>query len=140
MIVRPIAISAQQRLDAILDAMLEGRKITPEQMSFLGSFSEGTEQDLNARMCERETMYLSDSGGFCFSLREVDRQEDCDILTGVMHIGEQCAVGRILVFRNMHIAVDFVFGEKEILETVPGREEALDKFVEEVYAEVLGKK
>jgi hypothetical protein len=120
--------------------MLDGIAPTRPQIKFLNSFSEGREDETNARMCEQETLYLSDSGGFCFSLGEVDRQEDCDILTGVMHIGDQCAMGRILVFKNMHIAVDFVFGEKEILESIPGREEDLDKFVEEVYVEVVGKK
>ena len=140
---KPNLMSAQQRLDAILDRMIEGRSPTGREMAFMDAYSQGNEHIANDLLCVAEgSTFMSDDGQFWFRSVEVDRQEDCDIISGVIGIADPLTLntkeahGRILVFRSTHLAIDFTLGGKEIMDAIPGREGLLDDFVEEIYNEL----
>lgn len=143
MIKKTNLMSAQERLDAILDRMIGGRRLTRGELAFMDAYSQGSEHVANDLLCVGEgTTFMSDDGQFWFRPSEVDKQEDCDIISGVIGIADPLtrtsteAHGRILVFRNTHLAIDFTLGGKEIMDAIPGREGLLDDFVEEIYNEL----
>ncbi len=145
MIKKNSPMTPEKRLDAILDNIHSGAKPSSLELRFLESFSRREEAIVNQEMCmhERE-MFLSDDGEFSFTLQDIDRQSDCDIISGVIGFsapaldGDHRAYGRILVFRRTHVAIDFTVGGHEILEVIPGREESLDRFVDDLYRDILG--
>lgn len=138
---RSIRISPDQRLDNILDRMLDGLGPSPNELDFLQSFSAGQE-DLANRLLG-ESFFISDDGQFLFQMTEVERQEGCSVISGTMRIndpmdgGPDEMSGSILVFDRINVALDFRCGEVELLEVVPGRENNLDIFVYQLCGEVL---
>lgn len=143
MIKKTSQLSTEVRLDGILDRMLGGHAATPQELTFLDSFGTGREFMLNEEMnLAGDTTYVSDDGRFWFMPIEVDRQDDCEIITGVMGVrvpqgsaGSE-AHGRILVFRKTHLAIDFDLGCAPAQDGTGVVDSVLEEFVEEIYNEL----
>ena len=140
MIQKILNLTAQQRLDNILDKLSSNKVLTKKEQLFLHSWTNGTEEELNQQMnTESGKEFISDDGYFKFIPKEYEEIEDCTIISGtiIMPNPEVKEIkmrlsGNILVFKKSHIALDFRVNEVEIFEFVCGKEEQLDDFIAEI--------
>ena len=140
MIQKILNLTAQQRLDSILDRLSSNKKISKKDQFFLSSWSTGREEEVNSQMnMESGKEFISDDGYFKFIPKEYEEIEDCTIISGTIvvpdpqiHEIKMNLSGNILVFKKSHVALDFRVNEIEIFEFLNGKEEQLDDFIAEI--------
>ena len=140
MIQKILNLTAQQRLDSILDRLSSNKKISKKDQFFLSSWSTGREEEVNSKMnMESGKEFISDDGYFKFIPKEYEEIEDCTIISGTIvvpdpeiHEIKMNLSGNILVFKKSHVALDFRVNEIEIFEFLNGKEEQLDDFIAEI--------
>lgn len=140
MVQKILNLTAQQRLDSILDKLSCNRKLTKKEKEFLDSWSTGTEEQVNNYLnLGSGKEFISDDGYFKFIPKEYEEIEDCKIISGTIVIPDpevkeikMRLSGNILIFKKSHVALDFRLNEIEIFEFVGEKEEELDNFIAEI--------
>lgn len=140
MIQKILNLTAQQRLDSILDKLSSNKKISKKDQFFLSSWTDGREEEVNSQMnMYSGKEFISDDGYFKFIPKEYEEIEDCTIISGTIVVPDpelqeikMNLSGNILVFKKSHVALDFRVNEIEIFEFLNGKEEQLDDFIAEI--------
>lgn len=140
MIQKILNLTAQQRLDNILDKLSSNKKLSKKEYFFLNAWSTGREEQVNneMNMCSGKE-FISDDGYFKFIPKEYEEIEDCKIISGTIILPDpeiseikMKLSGNILVFKRSHVALDFRVNEIEIFEFLGDKEEQLDDFISEI--------
>lgn len=140
MIQKILNLTAEQRLNRILEKISSNKKITKTEKMFLDAWQTGEEEELNSQMNEESGKeFISDDGYFRFIPKEYEEIEDCTIITGTIVMPDPVVndfimrlSGNILIFKKSHFALDFRINEMEIFEFLEGKEEKLDDFISEI--------
>ena len=140
MVQKILNLTAQQRLDSILEKISSCKKLSKKEKNFLESWSRGDEEKINNQMnYESGNEFISDDGYFKFIPKEYEETEDCTIISGTLILPDPIVKelimflsGNILIFKRSHIAVDFRLNEIEVFEFLEGKEEELDDFISEI--------
>ena len=133
-------LTAEQRLNSILDKVSSGVKLTKKEKMFLDSWATGEEEKVNQQFIFASGKeFISDDGYFKFIPKEYEEIEDCTIISGTIIIPDPIVeefkmkvTGNILIFKHSHVALDFRLNEMEIFEFVGDKEEQLDNFIYEI--------
>jgi hypothetical protein len=140
MIQKILNLTAQQRLDNILDKLSSNKKLSKKEQFFLSSWTTGREEEVNYEMnMESGKEFISDDGYFKFIPKQYEEIEDCKIISGTIILPDpelqemkMTLSGNILVFKRSHVALDFRVNEVEIFEFLGDKEEQLDDFIYEI--------
>lgn len=140
MIQKNLNLTAEQRLNGILEKITSNKKITKKEKMFLDAWQTENEEEINYQMNQESGKeFMSDDGYFKFILNEYEVIEDCTIITGTIVMPDPVVndfimrlSGNILIFKENHVALDFRVNELEIFEFIEGKEEQLDDFISEI--------
>ena len=145
--------SVDERLDDILDKISNYGidHLTFLEIEFLESYKDSKETETHNRIknIEDEVVFVDDIGIFRFEFKETHELLNEIHIFGTFYVPDMiigggkklngCLDGRITLYGNGTIALEFESGKYDIFEFCTGIEYELDAFVDYIVAEILEK-